>query len=118
MPLNTGAVVTASIGGPSGKPRPFLVVRSDALRRAFAGDGDGVHQHDLRQPDAACPGAALRQERLATASHAMIDHIQSVRVRHIDKVVGQLADMDLTSITHAMAVYLGIGDTRPRARRK
>jgi len=29
VPLNRGAVVTASIGDPSGKPRPFLVLRSD-----------------------------------------------------------------------------------------
>lgn len=28
MQLKRGAVVTASIGGPSGKPRPFLVLRS------------------------------------------------------------------------------------------
>ena len=54
---------------------------------------------------------------LLTASHAMIDHIQSIRVRHIDKVVGQLADTDLTSITQAVAVYLGIADPAHRGRR-
>ena len=55
---------------------------------------------------------------LHTASHAMIDHIQSVRVQTIDQVVGQLADGDLTAITRAVAVYLGMADPLHRARRR
>ena len=55
---------------------------------------------------------------LHTASLAMIDHIQSVRVQTIDQVVGQLADADLTAITRAVAVYLGMADSLHPARRR
>ena len=110
MALKRGSVVTASIGGPSGKPRPFLVIRSDhfaehSLVTVMAFTGTISDNPTLRvtvRPSA--------ENGLHTASQAMIDHIQSVRVRHIDKVVGQLADTDLTSITQAVAVYLGISD--------
>ena len=118
MPLKRGAVVTASIGGPSGKPRPFLVVRSDVFAEHSLVTVMAFTSTISDNPTLRVPVQPSAKNGLLTASHAMIDHIQSVRVRHIDKVVGQLADMDLTSITHAMAVYLGIGDTRPRARRK
>ena len=114
MALKRGAIVTASIGSPSGKPRPFLVVRADAFAEhslvtvlAFTSTiSDNPTLRVTVQPSA--------ENGLHAASNAMIDHIQSIRVRHIDKVVGQLADADLTSITHAVAVYLGIGDARAR----
>jgi hypothetical protein len=48
----------------------------------------------------------------------MIDRIVSVHMERIGEVIGQLADVDLTAITHAVAVYLGIADPLHRARRK
>jgi mRNA interferase MazF len=116
--LKRGAVVTASIGGPSGKPRPFLVVRSSSFAEhsmvtlmAFTTTmADAPTLRVIVQPSA--------ENGLHTASHAMIDHIQSVRVQHIGPVVGQLADGDLTAIMRAAAFYLGIADTPHRAPRR
>jgi len=118
MALNRGAVVTASIGGPSGKPRPFLVVRSDSFAEhsmvtvmAFTSSpSDNPTLRVMVRPSA--------ENGLHAASHAMIDHIQSVRVQTIDQVVGQLADVDLMTVTRAVAVYLGMADPRHRARRE
>jgi len=55
---------------------------------------------------------------LRAVSLAMIDHIQSVREQHIGAVVGQLADTDLSAITQAVAVYLGMADPRHAGRRR
>jgi len=116
--LKRGDVVTASIGGLSGKPRPFLVLRSShfaehSLVTVMAFTSTAIEAPSLRvtvQP--------LAENGLHVLSQAMIDHVQSVRVQHIDQVIGQLADGDLKAITRAVAVYLGIPDSPPRRRRK
>ena len=116
MHLKRGDVVTASIGGLSGKPRPFLVLRSShfaehTLVTIMAFTGTVTDAPSLRvtvQPSA--------ENGLNVASQAMIDHIQSVRVQRIEQVVGRLAAGDLKAITRAVAVYLGIPDSLPRRR--
>jgi mRNA interferase MazF len=77
--LSRGAVVAASIGAPSGKPRPFLVLRSDhfaahSLVTIVAFTSTISEAPSLRvtvQPSA--------ENGLHAPSQAMIDHIQSVR---------------------------------------
>jgi mRNA interferase MazF len=118
VPLKRGAVVTASIGGASGKPRPFLVLRSSSfsehsLVTLMAFTSTVTDAPTLRvtvQPSA--------ENGLHMPSLAMIDHIQSVRIQRIDQVIGQLAASDLKAITRGVAVYLGIADPVRRASRK
>ena len=108
MRLRRGAVITASIGGPSGKLRPFLVLRSDhfaehSLVTLLAFTSTLTEAPTLRvQPS---PGNGLQ-----LPSQAMIDHVQSVRVQRIEREIGSLADADLTAITRALAVYLGFAE--------
>ncbi|HTV30568.1 MAG TPA: type II toxin-antitoxin system PemK/MazF family toxin [Xanthobacteraceae bacterium] len=117
MRLSRGAVVTASIGSPSGKPRPFLVLRSDhfaahALVTIVAFTGTITEAPLLRvtvQPSA--------ENGLRAPSQAMIDHIQSVRAERIEQEIGRLAGADLLAITRAVAVYLGFADPGARQRR-
>jgi mRNA interferase MazF len=114
--LTRGTVVTASIGGPSGKPRSFLVLRSDhfaehSLVTLLAFTGTLIEAPTLRvtvQPSA--------ENGLQMPSQAMIDHIQSVRVQRIERAIGQLGDADLLAITRALSVYLGLADARVRPR--
>jgi mRNA interferase MazF len=116
--LSRGAVVTASVGDPAGKPRPFVVLRSDhfaehALVTLVAFSTTPNETPTLRVPVEPSAGNGLRE-----ASLAMIDRIVSVHRERIGAVIGQLADADLTAITHAVAVYLGIADPVYRARRR
>ena len=122
MRLRRGAVVAASIGGPSGKPRPFLVLRSDhftehSLVTLLAFTSTFTEAPLLRitvQPSA--------ENGLQMPSQAMVDHVQSVRVQRVEQQIGQLAETDLLAITRAVATYLGLADPgpqrRPRAPRK
>ena len=118
MRLTRGAVVIASIGEPSGKPRPFVVIRSGhfaehSLVTLMAFTSALTEAPLLRVTVEPSP-----QNGLGTTSQAMIDHIQSVRLQRIGEVVGQLADADLQAITRAMAIYLGLADPSPRAQRR
>lgn len=111
MELRRGAIVTASIGDPSGKPRPFLVLRSDQfaahnLVTLLAFTTSMVNAPTLRVTVAPTPGNELQQP-----SQAMIDHIQSVRLSRIGQIIGQLGDAELRMIESAVAVYLGFADS-------
>jgi mRNA interferase MazF len=116
--LNRGAVVIASIGDPSGKPRPFLVLRSNhfaehSLVTLLAFTGTVTEAPTLRVPVQPSIENGLREP-----SQVMIDHIQSVRVQRISEVIGQLAETDLRAVTRGVTIYLGIADpTRRRLRR-
>jgi mRNA interferase MazF len=115
--LSRGAVVTASIGAPSGKPRPFLVLRSDlfaahSLVTIVAFTSTITEAPSLRvtvQPSA--------ENGLHAPSQAMIDHIQSVRAERIEQEIGRVAGADLLAIVRAVAVYLGFADSGSRQRR-
>jgi mRNA-degrading endonuclease toxin of MazEF toxin-antitoxin module len=77
--LSRGAVVTASIGAPSGKPRTFLVLRSDhfaahSLATIVAFTSTITEASSLRVTVPLSP-----ENGLHAPSQAMIDHIQSVR---------------------------------------
>ena len=118
MELKRGAVVLASLGAPTGKPRPFLVLRSDRFAaHAFV---TLVAFTSTLVEDAAPLRVDVRpspENGLALPSQAMIDHIQSVRLASIASVIGQLAAADMRAITTAVAVYLGFADLGVIARR-
>ena len=118
MRLTRGAVVTASVGDPAGKPRPFVVLRSDhfaehAMVTLVAFTATPNETPTLRVPVESSADNGLRETSLA-----MIDRVTSVSRERIGEVIGQLADADLTAITHAVAVYLGIADPLHRGPRR
>jgi mRNA interferase MazF len=112
--LKRGAMVVASHRDPSGKPRPFLVLRSDHFAAhalvtllAFTGTCAGI-------PPLRITVQPTVRNGLQQPSQAMIDHIQSVRIGQIGQVIGELDKADMQAIERAVAVYLGFAD-RPVA---
>jgi mRNA interferase MazF len=110
--LKRGAVVVASIGDPSGKPRPFVVLRSDRFSSntlvtllAFTSRiRDALTLRIDVQPST--------ENGLQRPSQAMVDHIQSIPARRVDRVIGQLDKADMRAIDRAVSVYLGFADQR------
>ena len=90
MRLSRGAVVTASVGDPAGKPRPFVVLRSDhfaehALVTLVAFSTTPNETPTLRVPVEPSAGNGLRE-----ASLAMIDRIVSVHGSGLARSSGSL----------------------------
>jgi mRNA interferase MazF len=108
--LRRGAVVIASMRDPSGKPRPFVVLRSDQFSRhalvtllPFTSElHDTPTLRITVQPTAA---NGLRQP-----SQVMVDRVQSVFAVRVDRMIGQLDRADMQAIERAVAVYLGFAD--------
>jgi mRNA interferase MazF len=82
--LNYAEVVTASLRGPSRKPRPFLVLRSGH----FAGHSMitlvAFTTALIEAPTLRVTVQPTEENGLRVPSQAMVDHIQSVRESRID----------------------------------
>ena len=109
MALTHGAVVTASLRDPSGKPRPFLVLRSDHFAAHSMVTLVAFTTALIDAPTLRVTVQPTAQNGLHERSQAMIDHVQSARVARIGEVIGQLGTADLRAVTRAVAVYLGFG---------
>jgi len=108
MEIKRGAVVTIALPGDFGKPRPAVVLRSDRFAAHQLVSLAPLTTARRNAPLLRVDIAPSRDNGLVHASQA--DTLQSVRIRRIGEVIGQLAAADLQRITRAVAVYLGFGD--------
>lgn len=115
MPLSRGAIVTASIGDPSGKPRPFLVLRSDRFAGHTLVTLVALTTTITDAPTLRVTVQPTAENGLQRPSQAMIDHIQLVRAQRIGAIVGQLGRNDLATASRTVAVYPGFADRAGRA---
>ena len=110
MEIKRGAVVTIALPGDFGKPRQAVVLRSDRFAAHQLVSLAPLTTARRNAPLLRVDIAPSRDNGLVHASQAMIDTLQSVRIRRIGEVIGQLAAADVLRITRAVAVYLGFGD--------
>lgn len=106
--MNCGDLVTVAMPGDFGKPRPALVIQSDA----FAATGtvtvllitstlvDAPLLRPYLEPSS--------ENGLMKPSQAMIDKIMSVQRSRIGAVFGRLEVDAMTAITRSLTVFLGI----------
>ncbi len=110
MGLKRGAVVIASIGTPSGKPRPFLLLRANqfsdhSLVTILPFTSTLIDAPTLRVAIEAAP-----ENGLQSLSQVMIDQVQSVPTSRIGRMIGELAATDMQVIARMLMVYLGFAD--------
>jgi mRNA interferase MazF len=110
LDLKRGAIATAAMPGDFGKPRPVVVLRSDrfaAHRFVTVMPVTGTRQD---APQLRLDLEPTQDNGLQLLSQAMIDGVQSIAIRRIGQVIGQLAADDMMAIDRALAVYLGFTD--------
>ncbi len=110
MEIKRGAVVTVALPGDFGKLRPAVVLRSDRFAAHQLVNLLPLTTFRRNAPMLRVDVAPSTGNGLTAPSQAMIDTLQSVRVRRIGGTIGQLAAADLRRITRAVAVYLGFAD--------
>jgi mRNA interferase MazF len=107
--MKRSSVVKVALPGDLGKPRPALVVQSDAYDATgtvavlpLTSDlTDITLFRVLLEPS---PDNGLRRP-----SHVMIDKITNVRRDKVGGVIGTLRDDVMLEITRKLAVFLGVG---------
>lgn len=105
--MRRGDLVTITLQGDFGKPRPALVIQSDLFDEhpsvTVLPVTSALRQAPLfrltLQPDA--------DNGLRVPSQVMVDKVQTVLREKIGQTIGRLDDSTLLAVNRALAVFLG-----------
>jgi mRNA interferase MazF len=106
--VKRGEIWTVSGTGYAGKPRPAVIVQSDAFDATAS---ITVCPVTSERPDAAFARIKVEpNERngLRFDSHLMVDKITTVRKQKLGRRVGRLAPSEVRSLNQAIMVFLGL----------
>ncbi|MBI4922610.1 MAG: type II toxin-antitoxin system PemK/MazF family toxin [Devosia nanyangense] len=108
--MKRGDVVIAAGQGDYGKPRPVLVVQSDAIE-AFDTIAAALITSTLTNVPNLRPSIdPSTTNGLRERSQVMIDKIQPVRLAKVTAVVGRLSAEDMERVNRSIAVFFGLAD--------
>jgi mRNA interferase MazF len=111
MPMRRGDVVTVAAAGDYGKPRPAVVVQTDAFPENHASlvvcqlTSDLVNAPDFRVDIDPTPENGLR-----LTSQVMADKPVTIRRERIGRKIGRLDSRDMARLGVALAFVLGLAD--------
>ena len=110
MPTSRGDVVIVAAPGDYGKPRPAVVVQSDALPERHASViicqmTSELVEADFRVTVEPGPDSGLRER-----SQVMADKPVTVRRERIARTIGRLADAEMARLNIALAFVMGLAD--------
>lgn len=108
--MRRGSLVTVAVQGDYGKPRPAVVIQSDAM-----GDTDSVVLCLLTSTLRDAPLFRLTLEPdarngLQARSQIMVDKIMAVRRDRCGAAFGRIDDAALLSLNRLLALIVGIAD--------
>ncbi len=108
--MRRGDLVVVALKGESGKPRPALVVQSDAFASSLFVMVIPLTsvvdpEQGLRVVISPSPANGLR-----ASSHAMVDRAVLAPVGNLGAVIGRLDAATMRSIDQALACFLGLAD--------
>ena len=103
--------MTVAAAGDYGKPRPAVVVQTDALPLGHASvvvcqmtsDGDDA-------PDFRVLVEPTRMNGLRTRSHVMADKPVTIRRSRVGRKIARLDDSDIARLNIALAFVMGLAD--------
>ncbi len=109
--MKRGDVVTVAAAGDYGKPRPAVIVQTDALPAAHASvvvchmTSEGSDAADFRVTidPTAKNGVRVR-------SQVMADKPVTIRRERVGRLVGRLDDKDIARLNVALAFVMGLAD--------
>ena len=111
MNLKRGDLVTVAVSGDFGKPRPAVIVQSDAFPEQHASVIVCQMTSELTDaPDFRVTIAPTELNGLRTASQIMADKPVTVRRARIGAAIGRLDGRDVRNLNGALAFSLGLAD--------
>lgn len=109
--MRRGDVVTVAATGDYGKPRPAVIVQTDAFPESHASVVVCQLTSELVDaPDFRVPIDPKRENGLRLASQVMADKPVTVRHERIGRKIGRLGSQDMARLTAALAFVLGLAD--------
>ena len=109
--MKRGDVVTVAAAGDFGKPRPAVIVQTDALPSDHSSVVVCQMTSDIEvAPDFRVSVEPRRKNGLRARSQIMADKPVTVRRTRIGKTIGRLDDLDIGRLNVALAFVLGLAD--------
>jgi mRNA interferase MazF len=106
-----GEIWTASGGKDyAGKPRPVLVVQSDRFGPLESVTVCPFTTDSTDAPLIRLPVPPERTNGLKVASRIMVDKMTTVPRHKLGRRVGRLAEEEMTRVSRAIVVFLGLAD--------
>lgn len=111
MTMRRGDVVTVAAAGDYGKPRPAVIVQTDAFPPEHASVVICQMTSEIVDaPDFRVTVEPLPENGLRTRSQIMADKPVTVRRERIGSRIGQLSAADITCMNNAIAFVMGLAD--------
>jgi len=109
--MKRGDVVTVAATGDYGKPRPAVVVQTDALPAEHASVVVCQMTSDLGDaPDFRVTIEPSEENGLRVLSQVMADKPVAIRRERVGQVIGHLDTTDIARLNIALAFVLGLAD--------
>ena len=105
--MRRGDIITVSLPGDYGKPRPALIVQTDAFLHLESVTVLPLTSDVLGTGASRVTVEASRENGLRKQSQVMVDKLSTVPRLRTGSVIGRLAERDMASVDQALAVFLG-----------
>ena len=109
--MKRGDVVTVAASGDYGKPRPAVIVQTDALPAEHASVIVCQMTSDIAEaPDFRVTIEPTEKNGLRTRSQIMADKPVTIRRERVGRKIGSLDDKDVARLNVALAFVVGLAD--------
>ncbi len=105
--MKRGDLITVSLPGDYGKPRPALVIQSDAFAHLNSVTLLPLTSEMLDAPNTRIAIQPSEQNGLRSVSYVMTDKAGTIRKERTGNVIGRISDDEIASVTRALALFLG-----------
>jgi mRNA interferase MazF len=105
--MKRGDIVTVSLSGDYGKPRPALVIQSDLFDEHPSVTVLPITSQPSRRAVVACVGIGP-ESGLERVSQIQIDKAQTPRRERIGSVIGHADDATLRVVNRALVMFLAL----------
>jgi len=109
--MRRGDLVTVAAPGDDGKPRPAVIVQTDAFPESHASVVVCQLTSELADaPDFRVTIEPRPENGLRVTSQVMADKPVTIRRERIGRRIGRLANQDMARLSAALAFVLGLAD--------
>ena len=107
--MKRGDLVTVTLQGDHGKPRPAVIIQSDLFSRLTSTTTLAPLTSTARDaPLIRVPIEPTESNGLRQRSYVMLDRISSPRQQRLGEIFGELDDADMVALNRALALFVGI----------
>ena len=110
MPMRRGDLVIVAAPGDYGKPRPAVIVQSDAIPESHASVVICQMTSELAGTDFRVTIEPEPETGLRVRSQVMADKPVAIRRERIGQPIGRLAAADMARLNVALALVMGLAD--------